>query len=78
MEADRKPEDDLPEALRALHAAVSTRLEIALPIRVCEFHFQGAPFAGHGRPFAIPLQRRPERRGSGQPPVGSSNSVLEV
>jgi len=78
MEADQKPEGDLPEALRDLHDAVLTSLEIALSNRVCEFHFRGAPSTGQDRPFVIRFDGVRSVVVPVNHPWGPSDSVLEV
>lgn len=78
MDAEHKPEDDLPEALRGLHDAVLTNLEIAPSIRVCEFRFRGAPFTGNGRPFVIRFKGVRSVVVPVNHPWGSSSSVLDV
>ena len=78
MEADQKPEGDLPEALRDLHDAVLMSVEIALSTRVCEFHFRGAPFTVDGRPFVIRFNGVRSVVVPVNHPWGPSDSVLEV
>lgn len=78
MEADQGWEGGLPEALRGLHDAVLTKIDIAWSIRVCEFHFRGAPLMGAGQPFLIRFDGIRSVVVPTGHPWGASSSVLEV